>query len=93
MNTTIPQYLNEPEKYFIFTADELIVVVVPLLILTVLTNFLVGLIAAFAGFALLRKIKRGGNLNRLIWKLYWLMPSEVFSIKVLPRSDARLLAG
>ena len=93
MNTNIPQYLDEPERYFIFTIDELIVVVVPLLVLTVLTNFLVGLMAGFAGFGLLRKIKKGGSLNRLIWKLYWLMPTEVFSIKALPRSDARLLAG
>ena len=43
MNTRILQYLDEPERYFIFTPDELVAVVAPLAVLTLTMNFVVGL--------------------------------------------------
>jgi conjugal transfer pilus assembly protein TraL len=93
MNTRIPQNLDEPERYFIFTLDELIVSVGPIVVLMITVNFVVGLAVGASAFWLLRKIKKGGNLNRLLWHAYWLMPSEVFSLKQMPASDERMLVG
>lgn len=93
MNTRIPQHLDEPERYFIFTPDELVVVVAPLVVLTIVSNFLVGLIVAALGFWVLRRLKKGGNLNRLLWEAFWLLPSSTFGLKKTPPSDQRLLVG
>lgn len=93
MNIRIPQHLDEPERYFIFTPDELVVVVVPLTVVTVLSNFLIGMVVGGAGFWILRRIKKGGRLHCVLWAAYWLLPSRIFGLKATPASDARLLAG
>ncbi len=93
MNTRIPQNLMEPERYFLFTIDELLALVVPLVVLMATVNIVVGIVVAGSCFWTLRKVKKGGSLNRLIWNLYWLMPSEIFSLKQCPSSDERMLVG
>ncbi len=90
MITRIPQYLDEPERYFIFTPDELVVVVLPLVVLTIVANFLVGLIAGAVMFMALRKLKKGGNLNRILWVGYWLLPTDMMGLKKTPPSFARM---
>ena len=89
----IPQHLDEPERYLVFTPDELAVLALPLGILTIVANFLVGLIVGMAGVWLLRKIKKGAGLNGLLWMAYWLLPSEIFRLKATPPSHLRELAG
>lgn len=93
MDTRIPQYLDEPERYFVFTPDELVVVVVPLGILTVFANFLIGLIVAFGAFWLFRRLKKGGSLTRLLWLMFWLLPFEVLGLKKTPPAQHRLMVG
>ena len=92
-DTYIPQYLDEPERFFIFTPDELIVAVAPLALCTVFLNFAVGLAVAVAAFAGLRKLKQGGGLHRLLWILYWHAPGDVLRLKGAPPSHLRELAG
>jgi conjugal transfer pilus assembly protein TraL len=89
----IPQYLDEPERFFIFTPDELVVVVGPLAICTVLANFAVGLVIGAGAFIALRKLKQGGGLHRLLWILYWYVPTDVMRLKGSPASHLRELAG
>lgn len=93
MNTRILQYLDEPERYFIFTPDELVAVVAPLAVLTICMNFIVGLAAGAGAFWLLRRLKKGGTLSKLMWAAYWLLPSRTFGLKRTPPSDQRLLVG
>ncbi|OYW83531.1 MAG: type IV conjugative transfer system protein TraL [Asticcacaulis sp. 32-58-5] len=93
MDTRIPQYLDEPERYFVFTPDELVVVVVPLGILTIIANFLIGLIVAFGAFWLFRRLKKGGSLTRLLWLMFWLLPFEVLGLKKTPPAQHRLMVG
>lgn len=91
--TYIPQYLDEPERFFIFTPDELLTLVVPLALVTVLVNFAVALAVAGAGLFALRKLKQGGGLHRLLWVLYWHAPADVLGLKGSPSSHLRELAG
>lgn len=91
--TYIPQYLDEPERFFVFTPDELLVVVAPLAICTVVLNFAVGLAIGVLAFVGLRKLKQGGGLHRLLWVLYWYVPTDVLRLKGSPPSHLRELAG
>lgn len=89
----VPQSLDVPERYLIFTADEMIAVVVPLLICIILFNFLIGLLASGTILWILRQFKRGGSLNRLKWGAYWILPSDAFRLKATPPSYLREMAG
>lgn len=93
MDHYIPQYLDEPTRYLVFTADELAAIVVPLIAGTFISNFLVGLIAGAICFWILRKAKKGGSLYKVLWTLYWMLPGEVMRLKKMPRSDIRVLVG
>src|SRR2546423_1666994 len=93
MNMRILQYLDEPERYFIFTPDELVAVVAPLAVLTLVANFVFGIAAGAGAFWLLRRLKKGGTLSKLMWAAYWLLPSRTFGLKRTPPSDQRLLVG
>lgn len=89
----IPQHLDEPERYFIFTPDELGVVLLPLGVLTVMANFLVGLVTALVCFWAFRKFKKGQGLHRLMLMAYWVLPSDVLRFRATPPSHLRELAG
>ncbi|WP_062095430.1 MULTISPECIES: type IV conjugative transfer system protein TraL [unclassified Caulobacter] len=91
--TYIPQYLDEPERFLIFTPDELIAVVIPLAICTVVLNFAYGLGLSAIIFIALRKMKQGGGLQRLLWIGYWLLPADVTRLKATPPSHLREMAG
>ena len=92
-DTYIPQYLDVPERYIFFTADEALVVVVPVVLLTVFVNFLVGLAGASLALFVLRKFKQGGSLSRLLWRAYWLLPEGIVPLRSTPPSYMRQLAG
>lgn len=92
-DTYIPQYLDEPERFFVFTPDELVAVALPLAICTVVLNFAIGLGIAVVAFIGLRKLKQGGGLHRLLWLLYWHIPTDVLRLKGSPASHLRELAG
>jgi conjugal transfer pilus assembly protein TraL len=89
----IPQYLDEPERYIVFTPDEAIAAIVPLAVLSALANFAIGLVGAAAAVLALRKFKEGGPLHRLLWRAYWLAPPGVLKTKATPPSHLRQLAG
>lgn len=92
-DTYIPQYLDEPERFLVFTPDELIGVVVPLAIGTIVANFAYGLVGGLLVFFGLRKLKQGGGLNRLLWIGYWHLPADVTRLKATPPSHLREMAG
>ncbi|WP_438853093.1 type IV conjugative transfer system protein TraL [Brevundimonas nasdae] len=89
----IPQHLDAPERYLVFTADELMAVVGPLLVCILVSNFAVGLVVAAACLWSLRKFKQGSSLSRIKWAAYWLLPADVFRLKATPPSHLRELAG
>ena len=89
----VPQYLDVPERYLFFSADEAIVVIVPLIFMTFVANFLVGLALGFACLFGLRKFKQGGPLYRLVWRAYWLLPPGVLPLRRTPPSFMRHMAG
>ncbi len=68
----------------VFTPDEMIIVIAPLEIVTVFVNFVAAIVAA--GFYALRKFKQGGPLTRVLWRAYWLLPSDYLGLKATPPS-------
>ncbi|NEX91220.1 type IV conjugative transfer system protein TraL [Caulobacter sp. 17J65-9] len=89
----IPQSLDEPTRYLVFTADELMVIILPLVVCTVTLNFVIGLVAGLSLLWLLRKFKQGSSLHRLLWAAYYALPSYIFRFKATPPSHLRELAG
>ena len=89
----IPNYLDEPERFIFFTPDEAAVVIFPLMLVGVIANYAVGLLVAIGCVLALRRFKQGGTLARLLWRAYWVFPSDILSLKATPPSHSRYLAG
>lgn len=89
----IPQNLDQPERYIIFTLDELLTAVGAIVTCTVLENFAVGLLMAAVLIWTIRKVKQGSSLQRVLWALYWLLPPNAFPLKATPPSYLRQFAG
>lgn len=92
-NTYIPQHLDVPERFLVFTADEAIAFVIPLLIGIIVFNFLIGLIAAGIVVTAIRRFKQGASLARIYHALYWLCPPDIVRMKATPPSAVREMAG
>lgn len=92
-NTYIPQYLLEPTRYIFFTADEFAAILLPTAIVGIFGSILGGMAAGAASLWCLRKLKSGGPLSRVIWRMYWLFPPNVSRTKATPPSHLRYLAG
>lgn len=93
MDDYIPQNLDQQTRYIFFTADELLAVVVPIMIFTMVSNFIPGLAVGIGALWLLRKFKRNSSLHRLKWAAYFALPSYIFKFKSTPPSNIRELVG
>lgn len=93
MDAYIPQNLDQPTRYIVFTGDELAVVVIPLMVLTVTLNFIVGLMVGGIALWLLRKFKQNSSLHRMKWAAYYALPVYIFRFKATPPSHLRELVG
>lgn len=93
----IPRYLDEPAKVLIFTMDEIAAIVVCGLAGLYLAHFLPGVLAGLGLVAALRRLKRGGGINILLYLAYWRLPPAfgrgVLGLRATPPSCARLFAG
>jgi len=91
--TFIPGYLDEPERFIIFTPDEAVAAAAPVAILGTLVNYPTGLVAAALCILGLRRLKQGGALNRILWAVYWLFPAAILKLKASPPAQIRYFAG
>lgn len=89
----IPSYLDEPERFIIFTPDEALAAAVPVGVLGVVVNYPTGLVVAVVAIAVLRKLKQGGSLNRILWAMYWLFPQGILKLDASPPAQIRYFAG
>ncbi len=89
----VPQYLDEPFKIAVFTIDELIAFLIPLITLFIfgrylITGFFVGGVCVYG----LRKLKGEEGHYFLFSFLYWYLP-EVRKMKFIPPSYQRDYIG
>lgn len=89
----IPQHLDEPFKLVLWTVDELLVLIVPVIFLMYLFNSpLIGLIIGGVLLVLLKKLK-GEQGHFFIYNLmYWYLPSMI-RFKKTPPSHIREWIG
>lgn len=89
----IPQHLDIPFKIMIWTADELLVFVVPLgIILWIFNAPLMGIAIGSGFMMLLKKIKGEEGHHFLLYLTYWYLP-PVVHYKVIPPSYCREIIG
>lgn len=88
----IPKYLDEPTKLIIFTIDELVILVIPILIGLFTDKLLLGLTMGFGLMSLLKKLKGEEGHYFIYHLLYWYVP-QLVKLKSTPPSYIRDILG
>ena len=88
----IPKYLDEPFRIVIFTLDEFIITMAPLIIIWILFNELLGLAAGTFFYFFYLKLKRRESSAYFKRKLYWSYGIKKY-MKIMPNSNANKLKG
>lgn len=83
----IPSRLDDPERWLFWTLDE------AALLGLAANAFVTGLLTGLAGWALLRRAKRGGGADVAICALYWFLPGFVLGLRGAPPSHLRRFTG
>lgn len=88
-NYHIPQYLDEPERFFFFTTDEAILVLL-LVGLGILTGYFMGgfLLSLLLLWLYKKYIGKEGK-SYLLYLKYWFLPSSFSHLKYTPASHKR----
>ena len=89
----IPARLDDPERWLFWTLDEAAALLAPALLGLAANAFVTGLIAGLAGWALLRRAKRGGGADTALCALYWFLPGFALGLKAAPPSHLRRFTG
>ncbi len=89
----IPSRLDDPERWLFWTLDEAAALLGPALLGLAANAFLTGLLTGLAGWALLRRAKRGGGADVAICALYWFLPGFALGFRGAPASHLRRFIG
>ena len=89
----IPSRLDDPERWLFWTLDEAAALLAPALLGLAANAFVTGLIAGLAGWALLRRAKRGGGADTALCALYWFLPGFALGLRAAPPSHLRRFTG
>lgn len=90
---SIPQYIDEPVKFIIWTVDEVLAFIVPVGLATAVFNQpLMGLLVASLLCFGLRKVKGEQGHYFMFHLMYWLLP-DTKQLKATPPSYVRELIG
>ena len=89
----IPSRLDDPERWLFWTLDEAAALLGPALLGLAANAFLTGLLTGLAGWALLRRAKRGGGADLCVCALYWFLPGFALGLRSAPPSHLRRFIG
>ena len=89
----IPSRLDDPERWLFWTLDEAAALLGPALLGLAANAFLTGLLIGLAGWALLRRAKRGGGADLCVCALYWFLPGFALGLRGAPQSHLRRFIG
>ena len=93
-NYYIPRRLDDPDRFFIWTIDELGMICVPFLVGILWGYIAIGVIAGLILCIGWRRVKGADGINHAIHLLYWHLPmSGLLSLRVTPPSHFRFFAG
>lgn len=89
----IPKSLDAPARLLFWSADEAMIMIIPMVIGITLGYTIAGMIVGLIAFLGWRKLKGGHKLNHIIFWAYWMLPSRLFKFKKTPHSHHRLYVG
>ena len=89
----ITKHLDDPELVGFWTLDEFLVMVIPFIWGIIASHIVIGLITSTMAWFGYRKIRAGRSMSWILHFGYWNLPGEFFSLKCLPPSHLRVLAG
>ena len=90
---SVPAFLDEPERFGLWTIDELVALVGPFAVGIITQYVIIGIVASAGGWWALRKAKAGRAASWVLHMAYWHLPSTVTGIRCVPPSHIRLMAG
>lgn len=94
----ICKYINKPISKVGLPYDEAAIIVFLFLLFALMGDFLTAVIAAFIGFLLIKKLKKGQGSAYLLCLLYWFTPlmrlkfaktQDVYFLKKVPAAEKR----
>lgn len=91
--TYLPSYLDEPERFLIWTMDEALVLLLPLLIGVMVSFYGTGIIASIVAVTIYSRTKERIGKNLLPGVLYWYFPAAVSRFKATPPSYIKEYVG
>ena len=89
----IPKHLDDPELIGFWTLDEFLVMVAPFIWGILASHIVIGLVFSTVAWFGYRKLRAGRSMSWILHFGYWNLPGEFFSLKCLPPSHLRVLAG
>lgn len=92
-NTSIPKYLDEPERLLFWTIDEFIALIVPIVFGFAIGVFWLGLVLSPLSSGLLMKTKKRRSPGAFLSRCYWYLPSSLVPLKAVPLSHQRVWVG
>jgi conjugal transfer pilus assembly protein TraL len=90
----IPSKLDDPDRFFIWTLDELGVICTPF-ILGIMWGFIAtGFMSGLVSYLGWKKVKGNDGISNALHMLYWYLPvNKLLSLKVTPPSHNRFFVG
>ena len=89
----IPQYLDEPERFFIFTTEEALALITPMSLGIMLGFFVIGMVLGlFALLAYKRFVGQEGK-GLLLAAKYWYFPHQMSAMSFATPSYKRFFQG
>ncbi len=84
--------LDEPERYFTLTVDELLVAIVGMVLLVCSSHKVVVGLVVFSMLSVLKRLKKGNGPRALFVLAYWYFPHTITQIVFpdLPKSHWRV---
>lgn len=89
----IPQYLDEPERFFFLTSEEAAVVIAPVTLGIMFGHFMVGLVLAMVALYLYKKFVGRDGRSYLMYFKYWYLPASFSNLAYTPPSYKRFYQG
>lgn len=83
----IEQKLEAKGRLLFFTADDAAAFLIPAAVGFLSRNIISGVLVGLILFALWRRLKGEGGLERLKAAAYWYLPAQISPYRSFPRSD------
>ena len=89
----IEQTLEEPSRFLIFTMDDALAFIIPVLVGYLSRHLIPGLLFGIMAYLAWSRIKGEGGINKIKGAFYWFLPAKVSPFRSFPPSAVMFWRG